>query len=71
MPAPVVIAAMKFMVLVLTLYLLCEDVQADVAASGLNSVGLPDSAPTSVGLVLFIALGDNHMRVMHAQRSCE
>ncbi|KAL0048124.1 hypothetical protein WJX82_008259 [Trebouxia sp. C0006] len=28
---------MKFMVLVLTLYLLCEDVQADVAASGLNS----------------------------------
>ncbi len=35
---------MKFIVMVLTLYLLCEDVQADVAASGLNSVGLPDVA---------------------------
>ena len=52
--------------MVLTLYLLCEDVQADVAASGLNSVGLPDVAPTSVDLLLFIALGDNVMRIMHA-----
>jgi hypothetical protein len=65
------VAAMKFLVVVFTLYLLCEDVQADVAASGLNSVGLPDIAPTSVGLLFFTALGDNRMGIMHAQQSCK
>ena len=62
---------MKFIVMVLTPYLVCEIVQADVAASGLNSVGPPDIAPPSVSLLPFIALGDNHMRVMHAQQSCK
>ena len=47
---PVMVAAMKFIVVVLTLHLLCEDVLADVAASGLNSVRLPDIAFFSVGL---------------------
>ena len=65
------VAAMKFIVMVLTLYLVCENVQADVAASGLNSVGPPDVAPASVSLLLFNALADNHMRIMLAQRSCK
>lgn len=59
----------QLIVIVVTLYLLCKDVQADVAASGLNSVGLPDIVSLSLGLLLFIDLTDNRMGIMHAQQS--
>ncbi len=62
------VAAMKVIVVVLTLYLLCEDVQADVAASGLNSVGLPDIAFLSVGLYSLRRCGNNRRGMMHAQQ---
>ncbi len=64
------VAAMKFIVVVLTLHLLCEDVQADVAASGLNSVRLPDIAFLSVGLYSSRRFGNDRRGMMRAQQSC-